>query len=220
MAFNCPRIHGASDGTSEVELTRAQIEGRQSIRRLLAFCRRYLPGCENAFISQVAPMVGVREGRRIIGEYVLTLDDVLQGRKFPDAVARNRYPVDIHVPRDVRRRRTVGGGSDGGDSGGDKGGGNAGDSLEVGVHAPPEGDFHEIPYRCLVPLEVDGLLVAGRSISATFEAQSSIRIQPNCHSLGQAAGVAAALACREGTSPRALDGRRVRELLRAEGANV
>ncbi|WP_324716855.1 FAD-dependent oxidoreductase [Carboxydochorda subterranea] len=199
LAFNCPRIARRVDGTSAEDLTWAQIEGRRAIRRLVAFVRKYLPGCEGAYVQQVAPMVGVRESRRIVGDYVLTLDDIVTGRKFQDAVARNRYPVDIHLVRD---------------------GGRGGGGLVLGSGRPPEGDFHEIPYRCLLPRGVEGLLVAGRSVSATFEAQSAIRIQPNCHSLGQAAGTAAALAAARGVTPRGLDAALLRQILREQGAYV
>lgn len=200
LAFNCPRIADGVDGTNPWDLTEAQIKGRQAIRRLLGFIRKYLPGCERAYVQQVAPMVGVRESRRVLGDYVLTLEDIVSGRKFPDAVARNRYPVDIHL---VRPRASSRG------------------ELKFGDgRRPPEGDYHEIPYRCLLPRGVEGLLVAGRNISATFVAQSAIRIQPNCHSLGQAAGTAAALAVRVGVTPRDVDGGELRRVLREQGADV
>lgn len=200
LAFNCPRIADDVDGTNPWHLTEAQVKGRRAIRRLLGFIRKYLPGCERAYVQQVAPMVGVRESRRILGDYVLTLEDIVTGRKFPDAVARNRYPVDIHL---VRPRAASRG------------------TLEFGdARRPPEGDYHEIPYRCLLPRGVEGLLVAGRCISATFVAQSAIRIQPNCHSLGQAAGTAAALAVRSGVTPRQVDGGELRRALREQGADL
>ncbi|MEW6047036.1 MAG: FAD-dependent oxidoreductase, partial [Bacillota bacterium] len=151
-------------------------------------------------VQQVAPMVGVRESRRVLGDYVLTLEDIVSGRKFPDAVARNRYPVDIHLVQPT--------------------GGSAKRPAAGDGRRPPDGEYHEIPYRCLLPRGVEGLLVAGRCISATFVAQSAVRIQPNCHSLGQAAGTAAALAARAGVSPRYLDAGELRRVLRDQGANV
>lgn len=200
LAFNCPRIADHVDGTNPWHLTEAQIKGRQAIRRLLGFIRTYLPGCERAYVQQVAPMVGVRESRRVLGDYVLTLEDIATGRKFPDAVARNRYPVDIHLVRPGPSPR--------------------GRPELAEARRPPEGDYHEIPYRCLLPRGVEGLLVAGRCVSATFVAQSAIRIQPNCHSLGQAAGTAAALAAQGGVTPRQLDGAELRRVLREQGADV
>ncbi len=200
LAFNCPRIGDQVDALDPWVRTRAHVVGRKAIERLVRFLRRYLPGCEHAYVQQVAPVVGVRESRRVLGEYVLTLEDIVTGRKFDDAVARNRYPVDIHLVRPGSGLRS---------------------SLEHGdARRPPEGDYHEIPYRCLIPRGVDGLLVAGRCISATFVAQSAVRIQPNCHSLGQAAGTAGALAAREGTSPHEVDGVRLRAILREQGADL
>ncbi|NPV81195.1 MAG: FAD-dependent oxidoreductase [Firmicutes bacterium] len=201
LAFNCPRISDKVNGADVFHLTQAQINGRKAIKRLIDFCRKYLPGCEKAYLVAVAPMVGVRESRRIIGEYVLTASDVLQARKFPDAIVRNAYPIDIHRARTseaASRDEATG--------------------CEYGN--VPEGDYHEIPYRCLVPKGVDGLLVAGRCISATFEAQSSIRIQPNCYSLGQAAGTAAALSVNQNIKPRELDGIKLRNILKEQGANL
>lgn len=219
LSFNCPRINEQVNGADASHLTHAQIAGRQAILRLANFCRRYLSGCEKAYVTFAAPMVGVRESRRILGEYVLTLGDILSARKFPDAVARNAYPVDIHVPA-------------GGDGSACKDGtaaesGTPGDSgkkdsrfLEHRPGQLPPGEYHEIPYRCLVPREVDNLLVAGRSISATFEAQSSIRIQLNCRALGQAAGTAAALAIQRGIRPRELGGVEVRQALIKQGIEL
>jgi hypothetical protein len=193
LALNCPRITGDVDGTDPFHLTRAQVLGREITHRYLAFCRRYLPGCEDAYLVLTAPMVGVRESRRIRGEYYLTVEDVLGGRKFADAICRNTYPLDVHRdPKDPKP------------------------SL---VKLPP-GEYHEVPYRCLVPLGIDNLLVAGRCLSASFEAQSSVRIQPNCRAMGQAAALAAVLSLRAGVPPRALDGVQVRAELRARGARL
>ena len=193
LACNCPRIRTDIDGTNPFHLTRAQITGREIMQRYVAFCRQYLPGCEHAYLAFSAPMVGVRESRRIRGEYYLTVEDVLEGRKFDDAVCRNNYPIDIHRdPTDEKPSLTT----------------------------LPPGAYHEVPYRCLVPLGVDDLLVAGRCLSASFEAQSSVRIQPDCRALGQAAGLAAALSLGQGITPRALDGRALREALRARGASL
>ena len=193
LAFNCPRIRADIDGTNPYHLTRAQVAGREIIQRYVEFCRRYLPGCEGAYLAFSAPMVGVRESRRIRGEYYLTVEDVLGGRKFDDAVCRNNYPLDIHRdPKDEKPSLTK----------------------------LPPGEYHEVPYRCLVPRGVDDLLVAGRCLSASFEAQSSVRIQPNCRAMGQAAGLAAVLSLRQGVAPRALDGLALRAALRARGANL
>ncbi|MGQ9525885.1 MAG: FAD-dependent oxidoreductase [Armatimonadota bacterium] len=189
VSFNCPRLAGFNP-TDVWELTRAAQVGRRKVRRIAQFCRQYIPGFQDAYISVVAPMLGVRESRRIIGEYVLTEEDVVGARKFPDAVARNCYPIDIHHPH------------------------GRGTTLR---HLPP-GEYHEIPYRCLVPKRVEGLLVAGRCISAAFAAQAAVRVQSNCIALGQAAGTAAALAVRLGIQPRQIDGAELRSMLSEQGA--
>lgn len=180
MAFNCPRIPKDYKGFDARHLTLASVEGKRMILRLFKFLKRRFPGFEKSYIAQIAPMVGVRESRRILGEYILSKEDVLSGRKFPDAVCRCRYPIDIHLGR-----------------------------REPIICRVPEGDYYEIPYRCLVPLKVDNLLVAGRAISATFEAQASLRIQPIARCTGEAAGIAAALCAERGISPRELDGRMI-----------
>ena len=191
MAFNCPRITHVNGARVE-DLTRSQILGRQRIPHIIEFCRRYLRGFGEAYLAWVAPMVGVRETRRIVGEYVLTADDVLGARKFEDRIAKNCYPIDIHNP--------------------------AGEGTVL--RSLPPGEYHEVPYRCLVPLGVDNLLVAGRCLSATFEAQGSIRIQANCRAFGEAAGVAAALCAARGCTPRDLPPEDLLAVLRANGANV
>lgn len=190
LAFNCPRISVDIDGTDPFHLTRAQIEGRAAVQRYVGFCRRYLPGCEKAYLVLTAPLVGVRESRRIRGEYWLTEADVLGCRKFDDAIARNNYPIDIHQ---------------------------TGASKLKLVHLPP-GEYHEIPYRCLVPLAIEDLLVAGRCLSAAFAAQGSVRIQSNCRAMGEAAAVACAISIDKAISLRKVDGVEVRRALIAQGA--
>ena len=201
LSFNCPRIRAdLNDGADPWHLSAAQIDGREGIERLTLFCRLYLPGCENAYLGSYAPMVGVRESRRVQGDYTLTLDDILQCRTFPDAICRNHYPVDIHTVRNRER-----------------------------LHHTTTGDapyfrkdtFHEIPYRAMLPLGVRNLLVPGRTASATFEAQSAIRVQQNCHSMGEAAGLAAALAAKDhGGDVRSVDALALRERLKVLGANL
>jgi len=182
--FNCPRLSGF-DPTNAWEVSRALTTGRRKIRRIAEFCKKYLPGFQKAYVSTVAPMLGVRESRRIIGEYVLTEDDIMEARKFPDAIARNCYPIDIHNPHG---RGTT-------------------------IRRLPPGEYNEVPYRCLVPLQIDGLLVAGRCISATFAAQAAVRVQDNCRAFGQAAGAAAALAAQLGIQPRHIEFETLRKAL-------
>lgn len=194
LAFNCPRISHDIDGTNPFHLTQAVVKSREITQRYVNFCRSYLPGCEQAYLVFTAPLVGVRESRRIRGEYYLTVDDVLGGRKFPDAICRNCYPLDIHREKE--------------------------EEGKINLKKLPPGEYHEVPYRSLVPLAVEHLLVAGRCLSASFEAQSSVRIQSNCRAMGEAASVAAASSIRDGVPPREVDGTKLRALLKEKRANL
>jgi hypothetical protein len=167
LAFNCPRIAGL-DPLDPFELSEAYRVGRAKIARVAAFVRGWFPGCEEGYVSGIAPLIGIRESRRVVGEYVLTAEDHASGAKFDDVVARNRYPVDIHLKTGVDFR----------------------------PYAP--GEWHDIPYRSLVVRGFENLWVAGRCLSADFVAQSAVRIQPVCRSMGEAAGAAAALCARSG----------------------
>ncbi|MFH0989355.1 MAG: FAD-dependent oxidoreductase [bacterium] len=193
LAFNCPRISQDIDGTNPFHLTAAQIKGREITQRYVSFCQRYLPGLERAYLITTAPMVGVRESRRIQGEYFLTVNDVLGAKKFPDAICRNNYPLDIHRDKKDDHLKFV---------------------------KLPHGEYHEVPYRCLIPLSVDQLLVAGRCFSGSFEAQSSVRIQTNCRAMGEAAAVASAISIRASVPPRKVDGVELRKILIEKGASL
>lgn len=190
---------GGVDGTRSEDLTDAEIEGRRQTIALINFFRKYVPGFEDSYLIQTATQIGVRETRRIVGEYVFSADDVVSARKFPDAIMRSAYPVDIHSPT---------------------GKGYAREDDNKPSAAPPPGDWYEVPYRCLVPLKIENLLVAGRCISATHEGQAAVRIMPNCMALGEAAGTAAALSVKDGVSPRRLDAAILRERLLAHGAII
>jgi 2-polyprenyl-6-methoxyphenol hydroxylase-like FAD-dependent oxidoreductase len=179
------------DPTSADELTRAEIEGRRQVVELLRFLRKYVPGCEQAQLAVTATQIGVRESRRIVGEHTLTLEDLQAGRHFADAVVFYNYPVDIHSPTD----------------------GTGGILNEI-----PIAPVYQIPYRSLVPLRVEQLLVAGRCLSATHEAAAAARVMPACFAMGQAAGTAAALALAAGTTVRRLDPESLRRRLREQGA--
>jgi hypothetical protein len=162
------------------------------MRQIAAFLRRYVPGFEHAYVAQSGPHTGVRETRRIVGDYRLTAEDVLEGRKFDDVVARGAYPMDIHNP---------------------KGSGTVLKRLRPG-------EAYDIPLRALLPRNVDGLLVAGRCLSGSHEAHSSYRVMPIVMATGQAAGVCAALAARRHSSPRAVPVAEVQAALRRQGADL
>jgi hypothetical protein len=174
------------------DLTRAEVEARAQVMQLLAFFRAHVPGFANARIAATATQIGVRESRRIVGEYTLTADDVLSAREFPDAVARSAYPIDIHNP--------------------------SGTGTSTQRLAP--GSAYEIPYRCLIPLVAEDLLVAGRCISTTHEALASTRLTPTVMTLGQAAGTAAALSVATGVAPRSIDTQALRARLIESGVDL
>lgn len=171
------------------DLTRAEVQARAQVMQLLQFFRSRVPGFENARIAATATQIGIRESRRIVGEYTLTRDDVLNGRRFHDAVARSAYPIDIHNPS----------------------------GSGTTTHRLQPGESYEIPYRCLVPARIDGLLVAGRCISTTHEALASTRLTPTVMTLGQAAGTAAALSNQAGVRLRSVDTERLRALIIDDG---
>jgi hypothetical protein len=176
------------DGTEGWQLSAAVIDGRRQVWLLLDWLRKHVDGFQNAWLIDTAVQVGVRETRRFLGEHVLTEEEVMEGHEPPDTVALGSYPVDIHSPDGV-------------------------ESKFVHIRAPCYG----IPYRCLVPRQVENLLVAGRNISATHGALASVRVMFTCMATGQAAGVAAALASQQGALPRHLDVKAVQaELLRQE----
>jgi len=189
--FNTTRIL-RKDATDPWELTEAEIEGRRQVQQLVKFLTREVEGFEHAYLQTTAPQIGVRESRRVIGDYVLTADELLAACKFDDVIARGTYPVDIHNP--------------------------SGEGT-IMKHLPP-GEWYDIPFRCLIPLELDNLLVGGRPVSATHEAHSAIRVQPIAMAIGQAAGAAAAICAREGRTPREVDIRSVQQALTKQGASL
>ncbi|MEM3404365.1 MAG: FAD-dependent oxidoreductase [Nitrososphaeria archaeon] len=191
VAVNGTRVNRI-DGTQALDLTQAEIELRKQIPKVVSFLKRYVSGFESSVLVGTGPIIGVRETRRIIGEYVLTGEDVLQARQFEDQIAKSGYFLDIHNPNGagVQRAYIKGGASYG------------------------------IPYRCLIPKKIDNLVVAGRCISTTFEAHASTRVMGPCMAIGQAAGTAAALAVREGVPPRKLEAEKLRQTLLEQGAIV
>lgn len=183
--FNSTRILGKS-AVDASQFSDAEREGRRQVDELFRLFKAKSPRFKNAYLAKVACQIGVRESRRVMGEYLLSEKDVLGLRKFPDGIARANYMIDIHNP---------------------KGEGTVLKKL-------PEDDYYEIPYRCLVPKGMDNLLVGSRCISATHEAHSSLRIMPVVACLGEAAGAAAARVAAAGVAARDVDGEELkREIL-------
>ena len=177
------------DPTSTDSLTEAYAHTYGQVPETIQFFRKYVPGFRDAHLLEIAPMLGVRESRRITGDYVLTKEDLVEGRHFDDSVAAGGYHIDIHRPS-----------------------GTWVESYNVQTYT--------IPLRCLIARDVEGLMMAGKCVSATHEAVASTRVIPICMAQGQAAGTAAALAVRQQVSLRELNPQQVRESLREQGAEI
>ena len=179
------------DATDAQSLSDAIGSMRDFIVHTAAYFREFMPGFEESYLLQVADIVGVRETRRIVGDYVLTGTDVLDARAFPDAIGYCGATVDVH---DVE-----------------------GGKASTRMSAIKEGKSYQVPYGILVPKGVDNLLVAGRCVSADRVACGSIRQQAGCLVTGQGAGVAAALSGAKGVTPRQVDISSVQRELRRQG---
>ena len=176
MSMNCPEVSPfLYSATSAIDRSKAIQQGRIMIRRLANFFVKNIPGFKNAYLSREASLLGVRESWRIRGKYYMTGDDYFNAQKFPDAVCRSAYPIDVHD-----------------------------EDLSLSKHLQ-RGEFYEVPYRALITNEFSNLLVAGRCISTSFSAQAAIRIQPTCMSMGEAAGIAAAYGLQHGIAVNQID---------------
>lgn len=176
------------DATNTRDVTRATVEARAQVHEIFFKALRKVPGLEGIRLAQTAPTLGIREARHMEGLYTLNADDVKGGRRFEDAVVSCGFGCDIHeIYPD--------------------------DKLAHRIPAKP----FEIPYRCMVPKSVRGLLFAGRCISGTHEAHASYRVTGTCMGMGQAAGLAAAIATAAKTTPDELDGRELRAALEQRG---
>lgn len=179
------------DGTKAEDLTRGAIEGRKKVQEQLRFLRTYVPGFENAHLVSTGEQIGIRETRRIVGDYVLTQEDFMEMRTFHDDIARNAYFIDIHMATSK-------------------------DNMAI-QHLPP-GKSHGVPYRCLLPVGIDNLWVAGRAASSDRVVQGSLRVMPNCFAMGQAAGPAAYLASLNGSTSRQVSIEELQRRLISQGA--
>ncbi len=175
IGFNFSHVFDV-DATDAAQLSDAHVSGRRLIRHLTDFVRKYCPGCADAYLVASGIQIGVRETRRILGDYVLTLEDYLARRTFPDEIARNSYYIDIHLSKQAWEKQL--GAID----------------WEARTHQYRPGESHGIPYRCLTPRKLHNLLVAGRCISTDRAVQGSVRVMPDCLATGEAAGCAAAVA--------------------------
>jgi hypothetical protein len=170
------------------ELSHGEIEGRLQALEYLRFLRQKVPGFENASISQLPVMLGVRETRRIVGEYQLTKEDVLSSRKFDDAIGCNAWPIEFHQ--------------------------SGADTKWLWL---PNSTYYQIPYRCLTVKGVSNLLAVGRCLSATQEAQASTRIIASCINQGEAAAAACAVALEDRCALKDIDIGKLESKLRKLG---
>lgn len=194
LHFNTTRVvkHNPVD---PFDVTRAEMEARRQVQELLDFFRvNKLAGMENARLVYTAPSIGVRESRMLVGDYVLTGQDLVDCTKFDDAIAAGNYDIDIHNP----------------------------EGSGTSHYYFPAGTWYTIPFRSLIPkaADADNLLVGGRCISVDHEAQASVRIIPICTTTGEAAGVGAAVANREGTTVQSADVKEVQRILVETGAYI
>jgi hypothetical protein len=179
----------AVSGIDAVQLSYGEVEGRRQCWDVFDFIREVTPGFEKSYIVEIAPQLGIRETRRVKGETMVSEDEILDCADFPDAIGVNGWPVEAHIAGDVKF-----------------------------VFARKERGFNQLPYRMIVPLAIENLLVAGRCASMTHEGQSSARVTGSCFVMGQAAGTAAALALQAGVAPRRLEVRKLQESLERDGA--
>ena len=203
--INC--THTAIDSLDPEEITAGTIRLRKQAMEVTQFLKEHVPGFETAYLTHVYDL-GVRESRRLLGEYVLTLEDMVSEREFDDVVAMGAYPPDLHDAH-----------------GGDvliHGKGWTQASREEDLYnvdaGLPYNSGYQIPYRSLLPKGLDNVVVAGRCISATFEAQSGTRGMAPCAAMGQAAGTAAALAAKSGVAAGRLDLAALQKTLLRDGA--
>ena len=189
---NTTQYNGA-DATRVQDLFAAEVELRRQIEILVKFFRENLPGYEKCWCMASGDTLGVRETRRVQGEYVITAKELAAGKRFWDVVVHKaEFIVDIHNPA---------------------GAGQAEDKIQYVVP-------YDLPYRCFIPLKVENLLTAGRCISGTHRAHASYRVMSICMAMGEAAGTAAALCIKEGCTPRSLEVKKLQDVLTEKGVDL
>ena len=180
------------DGTCASSISDATITGRAENFKLWEIAKKHFPGFENSRIRAIAPSIGIRETRRLCGEYILSPEDIINGKEFYDSIAVSGYGFDLPHPLKP--------------------------SFQPLEKAQRKSPYTEIPYRCLLPKEISNLLVAGRCISAQRDALGPIRVMGVCIAQGEAAGIAAMLAVKNNTSFKNVDIKKLKSLLKERGA--
>lgn len=189
LHFNTTRVI-KHDPTDPFSISEAEILARKQIHELLAFLRAESPACQNATLISIANHIGVRESRKLKGVHILTAEELKSCIQFEDRIALGNYEIDIHNPT----------------------------GTGTYIYYLEEGKYYSIPYRSLLPKECDNLLVAGRCLSADHFAHSAVRIMPICACMGEAAGVAAAIAHESGSDAHRIDIPTLQARLREHGA--
>lgn len=179
------------DSSDTESMTAAEIAARRRMMSVLDYFQR--TGKKPWLLDHCSPRIGIREGRRIVGDYLLTVEDLRAGREFDDPIARGVYPLDAHKPDDDQRTYIL---------------------PEGERRVPP----YQIPFRSLLVKGAENLLAAGHCLSADQLALSSARVTTTCSMMGQATGIAAAMGADQGCDPRELDFGKVRERVEARGA--
>lgn len=202
VGFNAGHVWNV-DNTDPESVSKALVEGRKLAKQIRDALAEACPEAfGDAFLVQTAPQIGIRETRRIEGDYSLTLDDYMARRSFPDEIVRNCYFIDVHHNAAASAKNVA--------------------ERSEGLHLPVRygpGESHGVPYRCLVPKGLKNVLVAGRSISCERAVQGSVRVMPVCLAMGEAAGIAAVHALRNhGDDVHAVDTALLRRRLQEEGA--
>jgi hypothetical protein len=182
----------AVNGLDADQMTRGEIEGRRQALQAFEFLRT-VPGFEKSYIVDLPPQLGIRETRRVVGGYMLSGDDVLGCASFEDSIGVNGWPMEQHV---------------------------AGDVVFKFAPIPESRGYNELPYRMLVPDDVDNLLMAGRCASMTHEGQSAARVSGACFAMGEAVGAAADLALSGNTIPRDIAVEKLQQTLKQQGAFI
>jgi hypothetical protein len=204
IGFNAGHLWDV-DNTDPISLSQAMIQGRKLARSLQQALAAHVPQTfGNAFLVNTGSLMGIRETRRVIGDYILTVADYADRRSFEDEICRNCYYIDIHnTPEDAKRYTD-------------------GESfmsiVETRTMRYNKGESHGIPYRCLTPSGLSNVLIAGRSISCDRTVQGSVRVMPVCLAMGEAAGAAAQMAAKlETPDVRAIDVQGLRTRLKDAG---
>lgn len=201
LGFNFAHVFEV-DGSDAQQLSDAQTEGRRLVEQLARFVRKYCAGCEEGVLVATGATIGIRETRRIVGEYRLTVDDYFARRSFDDEILRNAYYLDVHYSRKDTERYAAG----------------KFDWKDTAKPLAP-GESHGVPYRCLIPKSFENVLAAGRCLSADRPAQGAVRCMPHCMAMGEAAGMAAGMVIAAGRCDvRDVDTKALRDKLREHGA--